>query len=228
MRVIISGATRGIGRAIAQELAKKRHELFLIARSLSDLQILKEQLNDSENLIQIFSINLTNNDDLETLKREFAPFDYFDVLINNLGIFETNQIDDTVVPKLKETLDQNLFSAINLSELVLDKMKDFEKGTIINMGSIMSHMAAPFASNYSISKHALKGWNDALREELRQYGIKVCSIYPGAVNTSSWDGMEINRDAMIQPEDIAKLVATLLEMNQNTLVEEIKLSPLQF
>ena len=92
----------------------------------------------------------------------------------------------------------------------------------------MSINAAPFASNYSISKHALKAWTDALRAELREQGVKVCGIYPGAVDTSSWDVSTANKQEMIHPTDIAKLVALIPSFSKSTLVEEIKISPLNF
>lgn len=227
MNIIISGATRGIGRAIAKELATKNHRLILIARNSEDLEELKKELEENTS-VKIFSCDLSNMEESKQLKDRISSLSETDVLINNLGIFETNPADQIQLDELQKMLDVNLYSAINLSSLIVEDMKDKENGVIINMASVMAHMAAPFAANYSISKHAFKGWNDALREELRQHGIRVCAIYPGAVNTSSWDGIEVNRDAMIQPEDIAKLVASLLEMNYNTLVEEIKLSPLKF
>lgn len=227
MNIIISGATRGIGRAIAKELATKNHRLILIARNSEDLEELKKELEENTS-VKIFSCDLSNMEESKQLKDRISSLSETDVLINNLGIFETNPADQIQLDELQKMLDVNLYSAINLSSLIVEDMKNKENGVIINMASVMAHMAAPFAANYSISKHAFKGWNDALREELRQHGIRVCAIYPGAVNTSSWDGIEVNRDAMIQPEDIAKLVASLLEMNYNTLVEEIKLSPLKF
>lgn len=227
MNIIISGATRGIGRAIAKELATKKHQLTLIARNSADLEDLKKELEGNTS-VAIFSCDLSNMEESSQLKHRINSLSDTDVLINNLGIFETNPADQIQLNELQKMLDVNLYSAINLSSLIVEDMKEKENGIIINMASVMAHLAAPFAANYSISKHAFKGWNDALREELRQHGVRVCAIYPGAVNTSSWDGIEVNRDAMIQPEDIAKLVASLLEMNYNTLVEEIKLSPLKF
>lgn len=228
MNILISGASRGIGRAVATLLASKNHNLYLISRSISDLESLKAKIQTQENKVEIFSCDLSKSQESVQLIEKIQATTQIDVLINNLGIFETNQSDQIDIDELKKLMDLNLYSAINLSNAVIESMKESEQGTIINMGSVMSHLAAPFAANYSISKHAFKAWNDALRDELRQHGLKVCAIYPGAVNTSSWDGMEVNRDAMIQPEDIAKLINTLLEMNYNTLVEEVRLSPLRF
>ena len=228
MNILISGATRGIGKAIAEKLASKNHKLHLIARNISDLESLKAKLDNETVQHKTFSFDLSDIDTVNKELIELIEVDQFDVIVNNLGIFETNPADQIEIEALKKLMDLNLYSAINLTNLFISQLKKKEQGTIINIGSVMSHLAAPFAANYSITKHAFKGWNDSLREELRQSGIKVCAILPGAVNTSSWDGIEVNRDSMIQPEDIAELVETVLSMNYNTMVDEIKVSPLKF
>lgn len=228
MNIIISGATRGIGRAIAEKLASKNHKLYLIARNISDLESLKAQLDNSNVKHEIFSLDLSDIKSVNEELNKLENADQVDVIINNLGIFETNPADKIELDALKKLMDLNLYSAINLTNFFIPHFKEKEQGTIINIGSVMSHLAAPFAANYSITKHAFKGWNDSLREELRQSGVKVSAILPGAVNTSSWDGMEVNRDAMIQPEDIAELVNSILSMNYNTMLDEIKISPLKF
>jgi short-subunit dehydrogenase len=92
----------------------------------------------------------------------------------------------------------------------------------------MSINATAFAADYSISKHAFKAWNDALRAELRSKKIKVSAIFPGSVNTSSWDGIEVDRNQMIQAEDIAECVSCILKMKTNTLLDEIHISPNTF
>ena len=228
MRALISGATRGIGKAISKELNKKGYDLILLARNLSDLENLKGELPNKESKTSIFSIDLKNESELVSLKEKIENLNELDVLINNVGVFNTNQADDINSTDLKDLFQINLYAAIELSNLFIPIMKEKHEGTIINIGSVMSLHAASFASNYSITKHAFKGWNDALRDELRAYGIKVSAIYPGAVNTSSWDGINVDRTAMIQADDIAKLVGIALELNDSTLVEKIVLSPLQF
>ncbi|KAA3642658.1 MAG: SDR family NAD(P)-dependent oxidoreductase [Bacteroidetes bacterium] len=228
MKALISGATRGIGKAIAKNLSEKGYDLILLARNKSDLEKLKEELMPFGNTIQIFSIDLKNDAEYSALATSLSNEESLDVLINNVGIFNTNNADLINPDDLVDLLKINLLAAIKLSNLFIPKMKEKQEGSIINIGSVMGLKAAPFASNYSITKHAFKGWNDALRDELRTDGIKVNAIYPGAVNTSSWDGMNVDRTAMIQPDDIAKIVNTLLDLHDSTLVEDIVLSPLQF
>jgi len=125
-------------------------------------------------------------------------------------------------------MEVNLYSSIMLTDMVLPSMIKNQAGLVVNIGSVMSIKAEQYASIYSISKHALKAWNDALRERLRQKGIQVSAIYPGSVNTSSWKKEQLDVQAMIQPEDVAKLVISLSKLSPSCLVEEIRLSPLNF
>src|SRR5690606_31085112 len=116
--------------------------------------------------------------------------------------------------------------AISISNVLLPKMIESNSGHIFNICSVASIHALEHASSYSISKAALKSWNDSLREELRHKGIKVTAIYPGSVNTSSWEGTNADTNKMIQTEDIVALIEACLKMSTNALCEEIHLSPL--
>jgi short-subunit dehydrogenase len=125
-------------------------------------------------------------------------------------------------------MNVNLYSAIALTQQIRKNGGSEALRSIVNIASVMSVKPASFAADYSMSKHAFKAWNDALREELRTKGTKVSAIYPGSVNTSSWDGLEVDRTAMIQAEDIAEMVECVLRMRENTLLEEIHVSPITF
>jgi NADP-dependent 3-hydroxy acid dehydrogenase YdfG len=82
------------------------------------------------------------------------------------------------------------------------------------------------AATYTISKHALKGFNDVLREEMREYGVKVTAIYPGSINTSSWEGIVAPKELFVQPDDIVNIVKTCLHTSKNANIEEIVIKPL--
>ena len=228
MNVLISGATRGLGRAIAERFAKAGHHLWLIARSKEDLSSMQKQISQKDEGIHLFAGDLSNPSTLDEIGRDVLREHKIDVLINNLGIYREDSATEIKLEDIEQLLQLNLYSAIEMTKFCLPRMKSSKAGLIINIGSVMSQQAMPHATAYSISKHALKGWNDALRKELRTQGIKVTGIYPGAINTSSWDGIEANREAMIQTEDIAQLLLQLLEMSPSTLIEEIKISPLDF
>lgn len=228
MKIIISGATRGIGKAIAIELASKGHQLILLARNKTALKNLASDLNTSKSTHEFIPIDLTEADQISKITTQLNTKNPVDLLINNLGVYELDQASKLEDQNLKQLLELNLFSAINLTQALLPLLRKSTASSIININSVMGIAANKSASAYSISKHALKAWNDSLREELRAEQIKVSSIYPGAVNTSSWDNTTANRTTMIQAEDIAKLVGNLIELGSTCLVEEIRLSPLNF
>ncbi|MEQ8908336.1 MAG: SDR family NAD(P)-dependent oxidoreductase [Vicingaceae bacterium] len=229
MKILISGASKGLGKAMAERLCQEGHELFLIARSQDKLQMLKQnwekQYGQSVNII---AFDLSQTEKIKNLPKLYPFLEQTEVLINNLGHYVENKPTELTIEQLQQQFNLNLYSAIALSDLFLDNFKSQKKGSIININSVMGLNGASHASAYAISKHGLKAWNDSLREEMRPFGVKVCSLYPGAINTPSWDGQAVDRTAMIQTEDIAEIVNSLLKLGTSTLVEEVRLSPLHF
>ncbi|MEQ8625255.1 MAG: SDR family NAD(P)-dependent oxidoreductase [Vicingaceae bacterium] len=228
MKAIISGATRGIGRAIAKILALKGYDLILLARSEGELKKLAEELSQPQLTHIYYALDLTDLTQIKSLSEKLLATDSVKLLINNLGEYKLDQASNLKENELLELLEINLFSAINLTQSALPSLKTSNSSAIINIGSVMGLTASKEATAYSISKHAFKAWNDALREELKTNNIKVSCLYPGAVNTSSWDGTDANRGAMIQAEDIAKIVGNLVDLGSTCLVEEVRISPMNF
>jgi len=228
MRAIISGATRGIGRAISKILAAKGYQLILLARSEDELKKLVDDLSRPRLVHDYYALDLTNLNEINLLSDKLVTNNSVELLINNLGEYSNDQASSLDENKLVEMLEINLFSAINLTQSVLPYLRKSDASSIINIGSVMGLTANKEATAYSISKHAFKAWNDSLREELRKEKIKVSSIYPGAVNTSSWDNTGADREAMIQTEDIAKVVGNLIDLSNTCLVEEVRISPMNF
>lgn len=229
-KILISGATKGLGRALAIELSKSGHQLILCSRSQESLKKLSSEIKEINPSLSpiVIAVDLQKQEELVKKLSQLSQENCPNIIINNLGIFENGLASEIKLNQLQSQLELNLYSAINITKLFLENIKT-QKGQIINIGSVVSHQAAKEMASYSISKHALKAWNDSLREELRTKGVKVTAIYPGAMNTSSWDEVEnVERQKMIQVEDVAKLVRQLIEIGESTLVEEIRLSPLNF
>lgn len=228
MKAIITGATRGLGKAIAEAFSHAGIDLFLMARTESDLISLSQQLQHSNCKVEYLAIDLSKQNALEIAGLKEENIKDLTILVNNLGIYKENKASNTNIEELKNMMDANVYAAIQLSNFCLPTLLKNKPAKIFNIGSVMSNKASSIASNYSISKHALKAWNNALREELRSKGIGVFAIYPGAINTSSWDGIEADRSAMIQPADIAKMILTMVQTGDSTLMEELHISPQNF
>ncbi len=227
MKAVISGATRGIGRVIAEKLAILGYDLVLLARNEKDLERCKTELSKSNVMVDCLAIDLSQSNVEQTLKESSFIFDNTSILVNNLGVYSMQNAAEIDLSKLKDQMNVNLYSAIALTQQIL-KQDENQLKRIVNIASVMSLESVSFAADYAMSKHAFKAWSDALREELRSQKIKVSAIYPGSVNTSSWDGIAVDRSEMIQAEDVAEIVSCILAMKQNTLLEEVRVSPVTF
>lgn len=228
MTVLISGASKGIGKAIALACASKGLNLALAARSLNDLNELKNDINSQypHLKISIHSVDFSNNLQIESfVKSVLAEHQKIDILVNNVGNYKEDNVT-TSNSFLDEMLNINLKSAYHLSRLIIPQLKAGD--SIINICSILSKNARKEAASYTISKHALYGFNNALREELRDKKIKVTAILPGSVYTPSWEGITVNKNELIQAEDVAKAVLFAIECSPNTVAEEIIIRPITF
>ena len=228
MKAVISGATRGIGKAISEKLAELGYDLVLLARNEEDLEQCRSSLSSTNVTVEYLAIDLSQQNIQQKLKESAFIFEGATLLVNNLGVYSMQNVTDIDLSKLKSQMDVNLYSAIALTQQVLKQKVEGVVKNIVNIASVMSLKSASFAADYSMSKHAFKAWNDALREELRTRAIKVSAIFPGSVNTSSWDGIDVDLSEMVQAEDIAEMVSCILAMKKNTLLEEVHVSPLTF
>lgn len=228
MTVLISGATKGIGKAIALACASSGYNLALGARNDKDLIELKKEIQSlyPEIKIAVNAVDFTNNAQInEFVKLILAEHKKIDVLVNNVGAYKEDNVA-TSNSILDQMLDINLKSAYTLTKALLPQFK--EGDSIINICSILSKNVRKEAVSYSISKHALYGFNNALREEVRHKKIKVTAILPGSVNTPSWDGIPVNREDLIQADDIAKAVLFAINCSINAVAEEIIIRPITF
>lgn len=224
MKALITGGSKGLGFAIAQQLLLQGIDVVIVSRSESNLnEAVSKFKNPHHQNIETIALDLSVHEGRSQLKDQLGDSSELFILVNNLGMYYEN----SDVDNLSQILNTNLYSAIEVTSS-LESQLIKNSGYIFNIGSVMSLNAQPFAVDYSISKHALKAWNDSLREKLRSKNVSVSAIYPGAINTSSWDGENVDRAAMIQAEDIASLIGQMLKLNKSSLVEEIRLTPLQF
>ncbi len=228
MNVIITGGTKGIGRAIADMLYKNGADLAICARNQQDLDHMRDKLTTGNSAQQV----LTFKCDV-SIKEEVINFASFvlskwtevDVIINNAGVFLPGNVSEEADGMLEKMIDTNLYSAYYLTRQLLPTMIAKGSGYIFNMCSVASLKAYPNGGSYSISKFALLGLSKVLREELKEKGIKVTSILPGATWSASWAGIELPEDRLMEAHDIAIAVWQALQMSPSAVVEEIVLRP---
>ena len=228
MNAVITGATKGIGKAIAEMLYKKGINISVCSRDLYDLQGLKQELTkgNKDPKCHIFQADMSKKEEVQAYAKDIlGKLGTVDILINNAGIFVPGTISDEPDGTLENMIDTNLYSAYHLSRALIPGMKAQKNGHIFNMCSVASIKAYPTGGSYSISKFALLGFSKCLREELKEWGIKVTSILPGATWSYSWKGVEMPEERLMQPADIAQVVWGALSTTPSAVVEEIIIRP---
>lgn len=227
MIAVISGATRGVGKALAIMLAQDGYSLALCSRNLLDLEELKLELESNFSIpVFIHQADLSIKEEaLHFAKIIIEKFNKIDVLVNNIGKYNIGKLTDND-SDLELMLNTNLHSAYYITKHIAANMGNNNSGHIFNICSILSFSSRIDAATYTISKHALKGFNDVLREEMREHNVKVTAIYPGSVNTSSWEGIIAPKEKFVQPQDIAETIKTCLHISKNANIEEVVIKPL--
>jgi short-subunit dehydrogenase len=227
-RAVITGATKGIGRAIAFKLVEEGYDVALCARSKQDLedtrQALRELRPGAEVLIRSVDMGISREVlDFGAMITEHWP--HIDVLVNNAGIFIPGKVSEEPEGTLENMMAVNVYSAYHLTRSLLPALGRADSAHIFNMCSIASTTAYPNGGSYSISKFALLGFSKVLREELKPRNIKVTSLLPGATWSDSWRGVDLPEDRLMQAQDIAIAVWSALQMSPSAVVEEIILRP---
>jgi short-subunit dehydrogenase len=228
MNAVITGASRGMGKAIAKIFALHGYNLFLTARTETTLLQAVEELKTEFPTVTIDAkaFDLGNKQQAQLFGQWVANVvDVIDVLVNNTGTFVPGNISDEPDGALESMLEVNLFSAYHVTRSVLPKMIAKKSGHIFTICSIASLAAYPNGGAYSISKYALLGFTKNLRKELMPHNVKVTAIIPGAVYTDSWKGSGVSEDRIMEPEDIATLIFTTSRLSLQATVEEIVIRP---
>jgi short-subunit dehydrogenase len=224
--VVISGASRGIGRQIALTFTKETdYALLLIARSKPDLDETKALCRaEGDNKIVVQQCDLSDPKAIEKIQLT-DDFPTPKILINNAGSFLLKSLQETSHEEFTEQIQNNLFSAVNLTNRFLDDLKSKSHALIINICSIGAVRGFKDSGAYSSAKHALLGYTRSLRQELMKTEISVTAINLGQTQSESWEGSTIDRKRLIDPDDVAQIILNLTRLSPRTVVEEMLISP---
>jgi short-subunit dehydrogenase len=228
MNVVITGASRGFGYAIAEQFAAAGYTLHLCARDQERLKqsaaTLKGQFPGVA--VQVYAADLSDEKAVKSLaKKLLDEAGTIDILVNNAGSFVPGSVYNEPEGALKQMIDLNLFSAYHLTRALVPSMISRRQGHIFNMCSIASIQAYPNGGAYSISKFALLGFSKNLREEMKPFQVKVTAVLPGAAYTDSWKGSGIEPGRIMEAKDIARMVYQATLLSPQACVEEIVLRP---
>jgi len=228
MNVVIIGASRGLGKAIAHLFAQNGHDLVLTSRNEVALY------NAVQEIMTVYpAITVKARAFDLSIKEEAQAFGNWilslqlpvDVLVNNAGLFDPGSVYNEPDGTLEHMMAVNLFSAYHVTRSVISHMIAQKSGHIFNMCSIASLKAYPNGGAYSISKYALAGFSTNLREEMKPHGIKVTAVYPGAAYTDSWAESGVDPKRIMQADDIARMIYAAAQLSPQACVEEIILRP---
>lgn len=223
----ITGASSGIGKAVALEFAKIGCNVFVSARRAQELERLKDEAGKSGENIFSFPCNVASHTNVDqTFKKISSEFE-INCLINNAGITSFKHATDNSVNEINDIINTNLLGAIYSIKSVLPSFIRNESGTIINILSVVVDKTFTRSSVYAASKMGLLGYSNSLREEVRKHNIRVINIIPGATETAMWS-QEIRRekgDRMMNPESIAHIIVSAYLQKDNLVTEEIVLRP---
>jgi NAD(P)-dependent dehydrogenase (short-subunit alcohol dehydrogenase family) len=227
--VLVTGASQGIGAAVARVFAAELPgvRLALVARNEKNLRVVARAcLKLGAKAAEVFPCDTTGEAAVADMaaavvKRLGVP----DVLVNNAGKFYGAPFLELKTADFDAQIAVNLRSIFLVSKAFVPAMVQRRRGDVFNMSSIAGQRAYPNGSAYCAAKFAVTGLTKCMRSELKQHGVRVCCVHPGATFTPSWDGTGVPAERMMPAEDIGRAILAVHRLTRRTVVEEIVLRP---
>ena len=207
---LITGASSGIGKETAKLLVQNWFKVIAVARNI-------DKMKDIEKLgCSIFPMDVANEESIQSaFKGIYSKYTKIDILINNAGYSQNGFVEELTLTQLKHQFDVNVFGLIRVTQMVLPKMRETGEGHIINIGSVGGDFTSAGAGAYHASKYAVESFSDALRQELKSFGIIVSLIKPGGVETAFVDNSQYPEAITGNP--YSKMRTNFLQMLSNIL-----------
>jgi NADP-dependent 3-hydroxy acid dehydrogenase YdfG len=226
---LITGASRGIGKAVALRLASLGYHILALSRSGDELRALSDEIHAQGGSAQCIVVDLADARAIEsTLPKAVGTLAQIDVLVNNAGIGKVAPFEEMASMDYDRMMDVNVRSTFLVTKIVLPSMKARKSGHIVSIASDVSKRTFEGGAVYCASKFAQHALMDALRREVRPHGIKVSTIYPGLVDTHfhRTPQGDSRHSTWLRPEDVAETVAFVLNAPTHVIIDEITLHPL--
>lgn len=226
--ILITGASQGIGAAIAKVFAKemKHVRLALVGRNARNLAIVCRACEKLGGHAEIFTCDVADATAVETLEAAVSKcFGTVDVLINNAGVFASSPFLETAAVDFDRVVASNLRSAFLVTRAFLPAMVAQRRGDVFFMSSIAGLGAYPNSAAYCAAKFGVTGLAKVVRAETREHGVRVCCVHPGATWSPSWSESGVNEERIMPAADVARAFYDVYRLGRNTVVEEIVLRP---
>jgi len=225
---VVTGGTKGIGRAIAEGLIRANANVVVSARNKLDVESVASELNTiGSQRAAGFACDVRDHEQVKSLFRNtVARFGTIDILVNNAGIGIFSTVEDMDPTDFRAVIETNLLGVYYCCREAIPHMKQRSGSHIFNISSLAATNAHPRMAAYNASKFGLNGFSEALMQEVRHDGIKVCYIMPGSVNTEfGGDEPSAEKSWQLQPEDVAHVVMNLLEYPERSLPSRVEIRP---
>jgi len=225
---LVTGASRGIGLAIARSLARMGARLSLCARDANKLEVAANELQRGGASVVAVPADVRRADEIASLVRQIEQsLGPIDILVNNAGIGYFGPIQEASEANWDAVLDTNLKAVFLLTKAVTPGMIVRRSGDVINIASLAGKNSFTGGGIYCASKWGLLGLTQCMAEDLRPYGIRVCAVCPGSVATDFSPHTGRDTSKMLQPEDVAHAVETILTQTPQSFISEVVLRPTQ-
>ncbi len=226
---IITGASRGIGKAIAIKLAnEKNYNIMLFGRNEQKLKLLKTQIIKKGIAADYFAGDVSDEKFVtESIKYVLNKYKHINLLINNAGVAHFELFIDSKLENFKEQINTNVLGVYLFTKAVINNMIDRKNGTIINIVSQAGKVGFAYGTTYSATKHAVMGFSKSLMMEVRKHNIRVISVCPGSVETDMIIDSPIHKKnkQVLKPNDIADIIVATINLPNRALVSEIDIRP---
>lgn len=225
---VVTGATRGCGKAIAEKLGTLGAKLAIVGSSDGIFKT-GEELKAKGFEVLAIKADVTNESDVaELFKQTFETFENIDILVNNAGVGQFKLAEEHSLADFQKMFEVNVQGVFLCSTAVVPHMKERKEGTIITISSDVGRRTIANGSVYTATKYAVQGFSGSLAQELREFGVRVGTVNPGAIDTyfaDSEQGLDFKED-WLKVEDIAEAVAYMASAPKHMVVDEIMLHPL--
>ncbi len=212
---VITGASEGLGKSIAEKLASQGCNLALIARNKAKLESLKERLvSEYQVKVEYYQCDISNSSEVDsTMKKINSDFGKVDILINNAGVWYEGNLEEHSTQAINRLFEVNILGMIYTTKELLPSLKSNSYSQILNIASIAGVEPSSNWGVYTASKHAVRGFTDSLMRELEESSVKVMGFYPGGMNTELFTTSgfhKFNEPWMMNKDDIAEIIIHML------------------
>jgi 3-oxoacyl-[acyl-carrier protein] reductase len=225
---LVTGAGRGIGRAIAHSLASEGAQVVLVSRTLSELERVQKEIKSAGGIADVISSDITKAQEIGKLFAEIkSRFGRLDILINNAGIGKFVSVKELKVEDFDAMWNLNMRGLFLCTQQAIPFMESQKSGIIVNISSLAGKNAFVNGAGYAATKWALMGFSKCLLLEERQYNIRVVTVCPGSVDTafSAHEEGSNRKDKILSPQDVAETVLSAILMPARAMVSEIDIRP---